>query len=199
MERRQIALPVTLGTGGRITMLLGNQLEINEETLFRGFKKEDLTFEEVFHEIIRFIGADTDSSYRISVGTDSQVGSKTVFVSCILIHRVGKGAIGYLHKFEMQRPVSNLREKIYLETCASLQLAYLFDENKIKQIHDALGPDHQYEGITFEFHIDIGTKGQTKSLINEMVGMVQGLNFVPKIKPDSYCASAFADRYTKAM
>jgi len=32
-----------------------------------------------------------------------------------------------------------------------------------------------------------------------MVGMVKGLNFVPKIKPESYCASCFADRYTKAM
>lgn len=182
-----------------VTMLLGNQLEINEETLFKGLKKENLTFEEVFKDIIRFIEADKDSSYRISVGTDSQVGSKTVFVSCILVHRVGKGAIGYLHKCEMQRPVTNLREKIYLETCASLQLAYLFDESKMKRIQEALGPNRHSEGITFEFHIDIGTKGQTKSLISEMVGMVKGLNFVPKIKPESYCASAFADRYTKAM
>ena len=70
-------------------MLLGNQLEINEETLFRGLKKENLTFEEVFCDIIRFIEADTNSSYSISVGTDSHVGSKTVYVSCIQIHRVG--------------------------------------------------------------------------------------------------------------
>jgi predicted RNase H-related nuclease YkuK (DUF458 family) len=55
------------------------------------------------------------------------------------------------------------------------------------------------KGITFEFHIDIGKKGETKVLINEMVGMVKGLNFVPKIKPDSFCASCFADRYTKAI
>jgi predicted RNase H-related nuclease YkuK (DUF458 family) len=180
-------------------MLLGNQLEINGETRFKGLRKDNLTFNEVFRDIISFIEADTDSSYRISVGTDSHVSTRTIFVSCIVIHRVGKGAIGYLHKCELQRPVTNLREKIYLETCASLQLAYLFDEDKINRIHQALGPNRHSEGITFEFHIDIGTKGQTKSLINEMVGMVQGLNFVPKIKPDSYCASAFADRHTKAM
>jgi predicted RNase H-related nuclease YkuK (DUF458 family) len=54
-------------------------------------------------------------------------------------------------------------------------------------------------GVTFEFHIDVGTKGKTKTLINEMVGMVRGSMFVPKIKPDSYCASSFADRYTKAI
>ncbi len=180
-------------------MLLGNSLIINEKTLFRSLKKEEMTFEEVYYDIIRFIEADTDSSYRISVGTDSQVGSKTVFVSCILIHRIGKGAIGFLHKYDMQRPVTNLREKIYLETCASLQLAYLFDDERIMGIHHALGPDRQLQGVSFEFHIDIGTRGQTKSLINEMVGMVKGLNFIPKIKPDSYCASSFADKYTKAM
>jgi len=172
---------------------------INEKTLFKSLKKSDMTFQEVYRDIIRFIEADTDSSYRISVGTDSQVGSKTVFVSCILVHRIGKGAIGFLHKYELQRPVTNLREKIYLETCASLQLAYLFDDEKIRGIQQALGPRRQSNGVTFEFHIDIGKKGQTKSLINEMVGMVKGLNFIPKIKPDSYCASSFADKYTKAM
>ena len=180
-------------------MLLGNSLIIDENTVFRSIKKDGLSFEDVYFSIIEFIRADKDSSYRISVGTDSQVGSKTVFVSCILIHRVGKGAIGFLHKCELQRPVINLREKIYLETCASLQLAYLFDEEKMKRIVQVLEPCGKNKDISFEFHIDIGTKGQTKSLINEMVGMVKGLNFTPKIKPDSYCASCFADKYTKAM
>lgn len=177
-------------------MLLGNSLTIDENTVFRSLKKDGLNFEQVCCDIIEFIKADTDCSYRISVGTDSQVGSKTVFVSCILIHRIGRGAIGFLHKYDMSRPVMNLREKIYLETCASLQLAYLFDEERMKRIYKAVG---QSSGVTFEFHIDVGTKGQTKSLINEMVGLVKGLNFVPKIKPDSYCASTFADKYTKAM
>ena len=116
-------------------MLLGNSLVIDNKTIFQNLKKEDLTFEEVYSQIIKFIEADTDSSYRISVGTDSQVGSKTVFASCILVHRIGKGAIGFLHKYDIQRPVANLREKIYLETCASLQLAYLFDERRMKRIY----------------------------------------------------------------
>lgn len=180
-------------------MLLGNSLEFDENTIFRSLRKDNLNFEQVCHEIEEFIKVDNDSSYRISVGTDSQVGSKTVFVSCIHIHRIGKGAIGFLHKCEMQRPVINLREKIYLETCASLQLAYMFDEERMDRIHRAVGSGSKTKEITFEFHIDIGKKGQTKTLINEMVGMVKGLNFIPKIKPDSYCASSFADKYTKAM
>lgn len=180
-------------------MLLGNSLTIDENTVFRSLKKDCLNFEQVCCDIISFIRADTDCTYRISVGTDSQVGSRTIFVSCIHIHRVGRGAIGFLHKYDMPRPVVNLREKIYLETCASLQLAYLFDEERMKRIYQAVGPNGQNGGITFEFHIDIGTRGPTKGLINEMVGMVKGLNFVPRIKPDSYCASSFADKYTKAI
>lgn len=180
-------------------MILGSPVIFDENTIFRSASKDNLTFQQVYEEILKFVQADTDSSYRISVGTDSQVGSYSVFVSCILVHRVGKGAIGFFHRSEMQRAVKNLREKIYLETSASLQLAYMFDEAKIQHICRLVGSDGKYKGVTFEFHIDIGTKGQTKSLINEMVGMVKGLDFIPRIKPDSYCASSFADKYTKAM
>ncbi|HHW49091.1 MAG TPA: hypothetical protein GXX14_10835 [Clostridiaceae bacterium] len=180
-------------------MVLGNALQFDGNTLFRSLRNEYMTFEEVFERIIDFIKADLNSSYKISVGTDSQVGSKTVFVSCIHVHRIGKGATGFLHKSELQRPVKSLREKIYLETCASLQLAYLFDEDKINRIYSVFGTNKRKKGVSFEFHIDIGRRGPTKALINEMVGMVKGLNFIPKIKPDSYCASCFADKYTKAI
>lgn len=180
-------------------MVLGNVLAFDEDTVFQSIGKGNMTFTQVYEEILTFIKNDKDSSYRISVGTDSQVRSSSVFVSCVHVHRVGKGAIGFLHKCEIARPIRNLREKIYLETCASLQLAYMFDEEKIKHIKRTVDDEGKPRGVTFEFHIDVGTKGQTKSLITEMVGMAKGLNFIPKIKPDSYCASSFADRYTKAM
>jgi len=179
--------------------VLGNPFIFDENTVFRSLRKDNLTFMEVYNEILKFISSDTGSSYKISIGTDSQVGLGTVFVSCILIHRVGKGAIGFLHKSELSRQVKNLREKIYMETCSSLQLAYLFDDEKIANIIKTVKSGGNSRGVTFEFHIDVGTKGPTKTLINEMVGMVQGLSFIPKIKPDSYCASCFADRYTKAI
>lgn len=175
-------------------MLLGNTMTLNESTVFRSLSREYMSFGELFGDILKFIKADVNSSYRISIGTDSQVNTHTVFVTCIHVHRIGKGAIGFLHRDEMHRAIKNLREKIYLETCASLQLAYLFDDEKFKSIYNLLG-----KKVTFEFHIDVGTKGKTRALIGEMVGMVKGLNFIPKIKPDSYCASSFADRYTKAM
>lgn len=176
-------------------MLHEDLLLIDDKTVFRGLNSDYLNFNQVYECIIKFIKSDINSLYKISIGTDSQVGVNTVFVSCIHVHRVGKGATGFLHRSEYPRAITNLREKIYLETCLSLQLAYMFNEEKILNIKKAVGSDN----VSFEFHIDIGTQGKTKALINEMVGMVQGLDFIPKIKPDSYCASNFADRYTKAM
>lgn len=178
-----------------------NELMVfDDNTLFRTLSNNVLTFTQVYEEIIKFIKADTNCSYTISVGTDSQVASRTVFVSCIHVHRVGRGAIGFLHKSEVQRPIFSLREKIYLETYASLQLAYMFDDERINRLTSIVNNNNKRNsGVTFEFHIDVGKKGKTKALINEMIGMVSGSMFIPKIKPDSYCASSFADRYTKAI
>lgn len=174
--------------------MYGDLLTFGENTVFRSLRREYETFSEVYEDILEFIRGDLNCSYKISIGTDSQVKTSSIFVSCIHVHRIGKGAVGFLHKTEVSRCIRNLREKIYLETCASLQLAYLFNDERINMIKKILG-----KKVSFEFHIDVGTKGQTKALINEMVGMVKGLDFVPKIKPDSYCASCFADKYTKAI
>ena len=174
--------------------MYGDLLTFGENTVFRSLRREYETFSEVYEDILEFIRGDLNCSYKISIGTDSQVKTSSIFVSCIHVHRIGKGAVGFLHKTEVSRCIRNLREKIYLETCASLQLAYLFNDERINMIKRILG-----KNVSFEFHIDVGTKGQTKALINEMVGMVKGLDFVPKIKPDSYCASCFADKYTKAI
>ncbi len=171
----------------------------NSNTIFRSLSKDIMSFNEVCQQIVSFIKSDPSSSYKLSVGTDSQVGNSTVFVSCIHVHRIGKGAIGFLHKCEVKRQIFNLREKIYLETCFSLQLAYLFNNEWIRAIKNAVNNIGKSRGVTFEFHIDVGTKGKTRKLINEMVGMVKGLEFIPRIKPDSYCASSFADRFTKAI
>ena len=174
----------------------GNTLIFDDESEFNSLSGDTYDFPAVFNRILCFMKEDRESSYKISVGTDSHVSINTVLVSCILVHRIGRGAIGFMHKGIIPRPIKNLREKIYLETCTSLQLAYMFDESKMA---DLLNTVHK-KGVTFEFHIDIGTKGDTKTLISEMMGMVKGINyFVARIKPDSYCASCLADRYTKVV
>ena len=55
------------------------------------------------------------------------------------------------------------------------------------------------DGITkydVEIHVDIGSIGETKEMINEVVGMVRSSGFLVKTKPYSYGASKVADRHT---
>jgi predicted RNase H-related nuclease YkuK (DUF458 family) len=48
----------------------------------------------------------------------------------------------------------------------------------------------------FEVHVDIGSQGETKNMLQEIIGMVRGSGFQVKTKPESYGASKVADRYT---
>jgi predicted RNase H-related nuclease YkuK (DUF458 family) len=45
-------------------------------------------------------------------------------------------------------------------------------------------------------HADIGEQGQTRDMIKEIVGLIKGNGFEPKIKPESFVASTIADRYS---
>ena len=46
-----------------------------------------------------------------------------------------------------------------------------------------------------EIHIDVGALGPTRSMIKEVVGMVNGNGFVAKTKPESWAASSVADKH----
>lgn len=169
----------------------------DDQTLFHNMRLGTLPFCRVFDAILAFLAEDPGAHYCISVGSDSQSsGQSTLFVTCILIHRVGKGAIGFYSRYHVKRPIRSLREKLSLETLSSLQITYLFDEQRIARIYDVL---HRGPGdVSFEFHIDIGENGPTRAYINEMMSMARGLVFIPRIKPESYCASSYADRHSKA-
>jgi predicted RNase H-related nuclease YkuK (DUF458 family) len=45
--------------------------------------------------------------------------------------------------------------------------------------------------------MDVGTRGDTRDLIREMVGMVAGSGYDALIKPDSFGATKVADKFTK--
>ncbi len=47
----------------------------------------------------------------------------------------------------------------------------------------------------FEIHADVGENGETKAMIQEVVGMIRANNFQPITKPGSYAASNVADRH----
>lgn len=171
---------------------------ISPQPVFHNTRQEVLTFPEVFHRILNFIKDDPRSSYRIAIGTDSQVRNRTSFVTGILVHRVGKGALGFLREVSFPRHIKSLREKISLETALTQEIAYMFTPRHIDMILDVITANgYQDIHLDLEIHLDIGPNGPTKELIKEMVSRVTGLGFDVKIKPYATAATSLANRYTK--
>jgi predicted RNase H-related nuclease YkuK (DUF458 family) len=169
----------------------------DSEPLFRNTQQEIFTFTEMFTRILSFIREDSKTSYRIAIGTDSMVKTTTCFITAVLVHRVGKGAIGFLKKVIIPRPIHSLREKISTEITFTQEIAYMFTPERIDKIYEAVLSDDEANHLDLEIHIDIGSQGPTKELIKEMVGRVSGMGFDVKIKPYATAASALANRYTK--
>jgi hypothetical protein len=94
--------------------------------------------------------------------------------------------------------MTSLHEKISMETTLSQELAYAFTSVYLAELAEILIP-YSDEGadLTFEIHLDIGRKGVTKDLIQEMTGRIQAMGLEAKIKPDSYTAFSYANRFTK--
>ncbi len=142
-------------------------------------------------KILSFMENDPQSKYRIVIGSDSQPKNDDNFdfITAIVVHRVGKGGI-YFFKREVKkgyRDLKYLRKRIYEEATLSLTTADTFLE-VVKN-----------DGITkfdVEIHVDIGNFGETREMINEIVGMIRGSGFIVKTKPDSFAATKVADRHT---
>lgn len=151
----------------------------------------------MFARILAFIHDDPKASYRIAIGTDSQVKGKSFFVTGILVHRLGKGAIGFLREIVIPRNIKSLREKISLEIVFTQEVAYMFTPEHLEKIYETVISQGVNNCLDLEIHLDIGGKGPTRELIKEMVTRVSGLGFNVKIKPFATAASSLANRYTK--
>ncbi len=149
--------------------------------------KGRMSFEEMMNDIVAYIKGLPTSSYKIIIGSDSQVKNDTCFITAVIVHRLGKGARYYYRK-KVQRKIKSLRQKIYYETALSLEIGGL--------VHKFFA-DEGFDHLNVEIHIDVGIYGDTKNLIREVVGMVTGSGFMAKIKPDAYGASSVADKHTK--
>jgi len=150
--------------------------------------KGKLSLEQMFQDIISFTERTRNSQFKLIVGSDSHTrNEETVFVTAVIIHQVGKGARYYYHK-SIHKRINSLRQRIFYETSLSLETA--------GKLTKRLGEAGK-EDLNVEIHIDIGTEGETRELIREIVGMVVGSGFNAKIKPDSSGASKVADKYTK--
>ncbi|WP_242143570.1 MULTISPECIES: ribonuclease H-like YkuK family protein [unclassified Bacillus cereus group] len=169
------------------------------EHKFYNISERYMDFETVFTRICHFIKRDPRNLYRLSIGTDSQAHQKeTRFVTAVHIHRVGKGAWGCLHYKAIHQKLPTLREKIYLETQLSQEIACLFTAERMQKIWDLLHPyAHEGAGFVMEIHLDIGNDGLTKEFISDMTRKIREMGLTAKIKPDSYAAFSYANRYTK--
>ncbi len=171
---------------------------LNNISFFNSSMKR-ISFIDVFSNILSFVKHDPRGIYTLAIGTDSQVKTDcTVFISAIMIYRKGEGAWGCMSRYRTARRIMNIREKISIETFLTQQIACMFNPKILDEIINIILPYIDY-GAEFhhEVHIDIGNNGSSKRLINEMTSYFAGMGFEPKIKPDSYVASSYANRYTK--
>lgn len=148
--------------------------------------------DKLLEDISQFIKKDAKDGYRLVIGTDSKYKlanghSECDYVTVIVIHKKGSGAKYYWKKEKIKGKVV-LRDKIYMETMKSLETANYIVPLLAKYITEEL--------YDLEIHIDVGNKGETRTMVKEVVGMVTGGGFTAKVKPESWGASTVADRYT---
>lgn len=142
--------------------------------------------EKMIDIIKKFLEQAPESSYNISVGTDSQNFNCTKTVVVVAIYRVGNGGI-FFYDIKRVKKINNLSQKLFFETSISLDIA-----TKLSQVLEREEIDF---GISI--HVDAGKSGQSSKLIPEIVGWIKSCGFGCETKPNSYAASSIADRYTK--
>ncbi|MGA9172468.1 MAG: ribonuclease H-like YkuK family protein [Thermoactinomyces sp.] len=151
-------------------------------------RKGRRSLDNMIAEIQAYIQEDPKASYKIVIGTDSQTREReTIFVTAVIVQRIGKGAIFYYSKIR-HKAMRDLRYRIYRETEYSLKAVEMLKEKGFFGFS---------VNIPMEIHLDVGQQGETRKLIQEVVGWVTAVGYTAKIKPESYAASAVADRFTK--
>lgn len=83
--------------------------------------KGRLSFEEVFADIMAYAAESPDDSYRLIVGTDSQIRDGTCFVTALIVHRLGKEAA--FSTPAAMKTMCALRQRIFFEASLSLSVA----------------------------------------------------------------------------
>jgi len=158
-----------------------------EERMYLSMTYGQITEKEVFDVIAERIRENPEGTYRLFVGTDSQVYQvETKVVPVIVMHKVGNGGI-YFANVNRVPKFHTLRDRMYYEASQSIELG--------KRLMEFLFEQELDFKITID--IDIGKNGKTSELISELVGYAVAEGFEVRIKPDSVAASTVADRLSK--
>lgn len=146
----------------------------------------EVSYEKMIDIIKNFIAKSPQSTYNISVGTDSQNFDYTKTVIVVAIHRVGNGGI-FFYDIKRVKKITNISQKLLYETSTSLNIA--------TELSETLQIEEMDFGISI--HVDAGKNGQSSKLIPEIVGWIRACGFDCETKPNSYAASSIADKYSK--
>ncbi|PZD94422.1 hypothetical protein DNH61_18660 [Paenibacillus sambharensis] len=175
----------------------------SDELVFQNVSESGMTLEQVKERILAFMGKDPQSEYHFVIGTDSQVfRGHTKFVTGIIIRRMGKGAWACYRQVVVPRELRSIREKLAVETSLSQEIAACFMGGILEEMEETLLP-YLYKGAVLELFIDIDagthpTINKTSQYVKEMVDRVEAMGlYAARVKPESYGASAYANRWTK--
>lgn len=160
---------------------------MQEEKIFNSPTFGKLTFPEVIFRMGKYMHDEPAYKYRVIVGTDSQANGKENydFVTAAIVHRIGGGGIYFWQRERISRQFA-LKERMYEEATRSMVFAQKLMERFEKE---------GFFGFDLEIHVDIGRIGETREVVNEVVGMIRGSGFEVKVKPEAYGASTVADRH----
>lgn len=174
-----------------------------DKLCFQNLTERNLCLNQVLERVIKFINQDPKCVFHFIIGTDSQVHrGHTKFVTGIVIHRLGRGAWACYRQVAVPRQLTSIREKLTLETSFSQRIASYFNAMVVTQMEELLLP-HLYQGAMLEMYIDIdaGTEpfvNKTALYVQEMVDRVEAMDlYAPRVKPEAFVASSYANRYTK--
>ena len=142
---------------------------------------------QVVRAISDFIAIDPKREYKIIVGSDSEkrANDKADFVTAIVVLRVGNGGRYFWRNIELGN-IHTLRDRMWQEVMLSLEIS----KNLTGILKEA-----NLDKCGFEVHVDVGENGATRTMIQELVGVVRANNFEAKTKPESFAASKVADRH----
>jgi len=146
-----------------------------------------VSFDDLFERVVEYVEEAPSFSHTLIVGSDSYAADETVFVTAVVIHRVGYGG-RYFYKKQRHRKMKSMRQRIYHETSLSLELAALLCERVA---------ENGFSPLPLEIHLDVGANGASREMIKEVVGMVTGSGFAAVTKPDAYGAMTVADRHSR--
>lgn len=167
---------------------------------------EKITEKQMVSIIKNFINEKNYFEYRCLIGTDSQTFISGVkYVTSIVIHRVGNGAIAfYIYHFDkgnflVKRNKHNLlnliSKRMFQEATFTLDYARNFLEKTFLS-------NHLFLNICVHFDISEDEKEKTSLFKNSIVGMAKSYGFTEdyiSIKPYALAAQSIANKKTKKL